>query len=278
MNFFLKEFIVDALLRYFGGKNTLKNKILPLIPKYKHFRSVFLGSGGVEFSLSPINSSEIWNDLDGELTNFYHVLQNRNTFEEFAHMCNLTLFSEPEFEIAKNRLEMPLEYFGPSVPRALAFFIKNRFSRGGDGISFATSTQRLRRKMNEQVSAWLSVVGGLDEFHTRCKYVEIRKMHFREFIPKFDLPNSFFYLDPPYYPTTRTSGGYKFEMSELEHEELLDLLVDLGGKFLLHGYKNSLYDQYCSDNNWREVSFEVTKSSSSSKNKPKTLETVWMNY
>jgi DNA adenine methylase len=269
---------MEALLKYFGGKNVLKNKIIPLIPEYKHFRSVFLGSGGVEFSLNPINTSEIWNDLDGELTNFYQVLQNRNTFEEFAYMCNLTLFSEVEFEQAKNRLEVPLSYFGPSVPRALAFFIRNRLSRGGDGKTFATSTKRLRRKMNEQVSAWLSVVEGLEEFHTRCRYVEIRKMHFREFIPKFQIEDSFFYLDPPYYPTTRVAGGYKFEMSQLEHEELLDLLANFNSKFLIHGYKNPIYTYYAQKNNWREMSFEVTKSSSSSKTKPKAIETVWINY
>jgi len=269
---------MNALLRYFGGKNTMKSKIIELIPDYKHFRSVFLGSGGVEFSLSPINSSEIWNDLDGELTNFYQILQNRHTFQEFATTCELTMFSEVEFEKAKHRLDIPLNYFGPSVPRALSFFIRNRFSRGGDGVSFATSTSRLRRKMNEQVSSWLSVVDGLEDFHQRCKYVEIRKMHFREFIPKFDIPESFFYLDPPYYPTTRTAGGYEFEMSELEHEELLELLQDISGNFLLHGYKNPLYATFAEKNGWREKSFEVSKSSSSSKTKPKALETVWMNY
>jgi len=265
-------------LKYFGGKSPMIKRLLPLLPKITHFRSAFVGSGSLEFYIDPINKSEIWNDLDSELTNFYEVLRGDSSFKEFQKLCELTPFSEEVFEISKLTSNLPLEYFGTSVHRAWLFFIKNRFSRGGCGISFATSTSRLRRSMNENVSSWLSCIDGLNDFHQRLKYVEIRKMDFRYFIDKFDRDTSFFYLDPPYPQNTRIAGGYSFEMTDSDHLDLLNKCKNLSGKFLLHTYPNKVYIDFAVENNFNIKEFELTKSSSSSKTKPLVKELVITNY
>ena len=266
-------------MRYFGGKRMLSNKILPLIPNnYKHFRSVFLGGGGLEFKLPCHGVSEVWNDLDSQLMNFYSVLQNPEKFRSFCFLCELTPFSEDSFKVASYFTSLPIETFGDSVLAAYYFFVSNRFSRGGDGKSFATSTSRLRRGINEQVSAWLSVVESLPEFHERIKYIEIRKFHFSDFIEKFDSLDSFFYLDPPYMPETRKAGGYEVEMTKDDHEHLLKLLSTLEGRFLLHGYPSELYDDFAEENDWFSEEMTVKKHSSSSQEKPSAIEKVWMNY
>lgn len=268
-------------LKYFGGKSTWYKNLLPYIPDEQTcplFRSVFLGAGGLEFNIQSYGRSEIWNDIDGSLVNFYQILQSPDTFKSLQELLDLTLFSEVTFNAAKTLSKTPLEYFGPSVHRAAAFFIRNRMSRGGAGKDFATSTSRLRRNMNENVSAWLSAVDGLPEFHNRIKYVEIRKMHFREFVPKFDHRDAFFYADPCYLPETRVAGKYDFEMTAEEHGELLQLLSNIEGKFMLHGYASSLYSSFETLNKWNRVEFEIKKSSSSSKVKPISKEIIWMNY
>jgi len=265
-------------LKYFGGKTNMVSKLLTLLPEIVHFRSVFVGSGSLEFQVSPNNKSEIWNDIDGEITNFYEVLRNEATFLQFRKLCELTPFSQELFEQVKVTNNLPFEYFGNSVHRAWAFFIKNRFSRGGDGKNFANSTSRLRRQMNENISAWLTSVEGLIDFHNRLKYVEIRKMDFRYFIEKYDRKDCIFYCDPPYILKSRVAGGYKYEMSDEDHIDLLNILQDIEGKFLLHGYPNEIYSEYIIRNNWNVKEFEVSKSSSSSKIKPKAVELVITNY
>jgi DNA adenine methylase len=268
-----------SVLRYFGGKRLLSSRILPYIPKnYKHFRSVFLGGGGLEFNLNPLGVSEVWNDLDSNLINFYSVLQNPETYKSFCFLCELTPFSEEAYTKASFLSSLPIENFGDSVLLAYSFFISNRMSRGGDGKSFATPTKRLRREINENVSAWLGVVENLPEFHNRIKYVEIRKMDFRDFIEKYDTEESFFYLDPPYLPCTRKAGGYDVEMSESDHEDLLKIISRMKGRFLIHGYPSDLYETFSQENGWSSVELPTKKHSSSQKEKPDAIEKFWVNY
>ena len=269
-----------SLLRYFGGKRLLSSKVEKLLPSdIVHFRSVFLGGGGLEFNLSPIGVSEVWNDLDGQLINFYSVLKNPELFSKFQFLCELTPFSEEEFSKASFMSNLNgVDTFGENVLLAYCFFVSNRMSRGGDGKSFATSTSRLRRGMNEQVSAWLGVVDNLVDFHERIKYVEIRKMDFADFIRKYDSEDSFFYLDPPYLPSTRKAGGYDFEMSEPDHVALLAILSSISGRFLLHGYPSDLYEDFARSNNLDSLEIPVKKHSSSGKVKPEAIEKLWSNY
>ncbi len=268
-----------SLLRYFGGKRMMSSKIINYVPTdIKHFRSVFLGGGGLEFKLDPKNKSEIWNDLDGALVNFYKVLQNPETFKQFTLLCELTPFSEEIFTKASFVTDLNTDIFSESILMAYYFFISNRFSRGGDGKSFATSTSRLRRGMNEQVSAWLGVVEDLPEFHQRIKYVEIRKMDFRDFIKKTDSEDAFFYLDPPYLPSTRTAGGYDCDMTESDHEDLISILSSIRGRFLLHGYPSDMYNHFEMSQSLNSVEITVKKHSSSGKTKPEATEKLWANY
>lgn len=256
----------------------MRQRILEMLPNCRHYRSVFLGSGGVEFSIDPAGKSEIWNDYDKGLMNLYRVLQSETLFEEFKVLCDKTLFSEAEFEAAKLSLSLPLEYFGVSVSWAWKYYVRNRFSRMGNKRDFAVSTSRLRREMNENASAWLSAVDGLEEFHKRLKYVELRQMDFEYFITKFDREDAFFLADPPYLPLTRGKNLYAVEMSESDHVRLLDTLSQIKGKFLLHGYDNPLYHRYAKENSWLVVNFDIKKSSSPKKEKPIAVETVWKNY
>jgi DNA adenine methylase len=267
-----------SLLKYLGGKHTMKSKIIPRIKKTSRFCSVFLGSGGVEFSLDPIGVNEVWNDLDAELINFYNILRSPDTFGSFQRLCELTPFSETEFLASKATLETPLSYFGSSVVRAWRFFVRNRMSRGGSGKSFATHSSRLRRDIGENVSAWLSVVEGLPEFHNRIKYVEIRQMDFRDFIKKYDSFDTFFLCDPPYLPSQRVAGSYTEELTEQDHIDLLEILSDIQGYFLLHGLESDLYRGYKEKHNWTKETFPRKKSSSSKKSKPIYNEIIWRNY
>lgn len=268
----------QTLLKYHGSKFSWRSKIIPLLPDYTHFSSVFLGNAGLEFSLPYVGVSETWNDYSNNLSNLYLVLQNKGMFAEFSRLVGLTLFSETEFWTAKQVVDSPFEYFGPSVNLAWRYYIMNRLSYAGRGTNFATPTSRLRRDMNENVSAYLSAVAYLPEFHKRLQFPDIRCMHFRDFIPQFDRLDGLLYCDPPYMFSTRKSGGYEIEMTDEEHEELLKLLSKIKGKFMLHGFDSELYQRFEKEFGWKRHEFILSKSSSSSKIKPKMKEIIWMNY
>lgn len=285
------------LLRWPGGKSKLAGWIQSHEPKgYTHRYIAFAGSLGELWTWPYEGISETVNDVNYDLINFYNVLRNREMRKDFLEYVTLTPLSKVEFENANVRaLHDP-------VKNAISFFIRNRMSRQGLGRDYVTPTTRIRREMNEQVSAWLSSVDGLADFVQRLLRVELECMDALEFIMKYDHPNAFFYLDPPYLHDTRVAkdayGAY--EMTAYDHVCLLSLLASpefvwkedvaltqrirnllnyrLKGRFLLSGYDNPMYDQVSQACNWRRTTREVTLDSSSKSTKERKTECLWYNY
>src|SRR5208283_3275167 len=64
----------------------------------------------------------------------------------------------------------------------------------------------------------------------RFMRVQIENKDFREIIKQYDRPKTFFYLDPPYVGDTRKSPKvYAHEMVDKDHQDLVDLLLNLKG-------------------------------------------------
>lgn len=268
-----------------GGKAYLAQKIRALFAPHTRYCEPFFGSGAVLFSGDGEAVAEFVNDLDGHLAHFWQVMAHELYFEKFQRAVEAVPFSEPRFEQAKKASETLATMVDTRIPggldrigRAVRFFIINRQSRQGLGRDFATPTSRLRRGMNEQVSAWLSAVEGLPEFHARLKRVEIRCQDAKDFIRELDSPDTLFYCDPPYMHETRsTTKEYgDHEMSDEGHHNLLCCLKLVKGNVVLSGYRSAMYDDHLSK--WRRVDFEIPNQASSAKTKERKIECVWMNY
>lgn len=259
-------------LKYHGGKSYLAKKLRELFPPHKRYCEPFFGGGSVLFSGDGGGVAEFANDLNRELANFWNVLKVVPLFDAFVRLVHSIPFSQEHFARSLDATFDPVE-------RAVAFFIRNRQSRQGLGRDFATPTKRLRRGMNENVSAWLSAVDGLPEFHARLRRVEIRSQPAIDFIRELDSPDTFFYCDPPYVHETRTTTGeYQHEMSDGDHFELLKVLGSIKGKFLLSGYQNATYQLAAINFGWNRKDFEIDNKASGKKVKDKKIESAWMNY
>jgi DNA adenine methylase len=227
--------------------------------------------------------SEVANDLHGELTNFWKVLQNADDFEAFRKKVALTPFSEVEFDEALNateNVESTEDSSGNRVERAHRFFVLARQSRQGLMKDFATlSRNRTRGRINEQVNAWLSVVDGLPEIHERLKNVLILNQDACAVIRKQDGPNTLFYCDPPYVHDSRsTTGEYHHEMNEDQHHKLLGILAGIEGKFMLSGYPSMLYTEYENRHGWKRHDYLIDNKAASGKVKEKKTECLWCNF
>lgn len=280
-------------LKWHGGKRYLARWILSHFPDrddYTHYCEPYSGGLSVLFAHDPDGKSETVNDLNYDLSNFWRVLADPLTAPEFIRIASMTPLSEEEFDSAKMIPALDdiidasaagpfAERITASVYRAVAFFVRYRQSRQGLGKDFATPTTRTRRGMNENVSAWLSAVDGLPEASERLRQVEIRTMDAIKFIRQYDHSRAVFYLDPPYMHATRnTTGEYGCEMTDAEHESLLDVLSELQGKFLLSGYPSDLYHRVAQQNDWRCVAKEIDNKASSKKIKETKTECLWMNF
>ncbi|EMB0750392.1 DNA adenine methylase [Providencia rettgeri] len=90
-------------------------------------------------------------------------------------------------------------------------------------------------------------------------------------------PNdTLFYLDPPYVSDTRVKGNryYNFEMTNEQHQELLNSVKEVNGKVLISGYDSDLYN--CELSTWRKV----TKDSRISAGRGTGIRTecLWLNF
>lgn len=257
-----------------GGKAYLAKWIISLMPAHARYTECCFGSGAVLFAKECEGIAEFINDIDGELMNFWSVLKDVELSKEFIRLANLTPFSQVEFQAAKTNS-------GDAVQRALNFFIVNRQSRQALGKDFATPTIRIRRGLNEQVSAWLSAVEGLPEACERLRRVEIWNCDLIKFIDKLDSYDSLHYIDVPYVHETRTAtSAYQFEMSNGQHLKMLQYLnAGMRGKVMISGYPNGLYDtELTRERGWRTVDLEIDNKSSSSAIKEMKIERLWMNY
>jgi DNA adenine methylase len=210
-----------AALKWHGGKHNLARRLVELMPPDGHYVEPFAGGLSVLLAKDAEGISEVVNDINGDLTNFWRVLQDTDSFKRFRRIVEAVPFSEWEWTNAAASLDA-----ADPVERAVAFFVRCRQSLAGRMDTFAPLTRkRTRRGMNEQASAWISAVDGLPAVHARLGRVVILKRPALEVIRSQDTVKTLFYLAPPYLPETRTSvGQYAHEMDTAAHKELLDVL------------------------------------------------------
>jgi DNA adenine methylase len=230
-------------LKWHGGKHYLASRIVGLMPRHLHYVEPFFGGGAVLLLRDPADPSlwlppnkgvsEVANDVNGRLVNFWRVLQDEKVFSQFVRLAQAIPVAREEWEAAHAH-----KPFGNNpVADAADFFVDCRQSRSGLMKGFTPVTRsRTRREMNGNVSEWLSAVDGLPEVHARLRRVLIENMPAVDLIRREDTPNTLFYCDPPYlHETRKATAAYAFEMTEADHEELLDVLRQCKGKVMLSG-------------------------------------------
>lgn len=289
-------------LKWHGGKGYLADWIISHMPPrveypnapdkddhgWLHYVEPFFGGGAVLLAQQPKGISEVVNDLNKRLTNFWKVLQNDHYCDQFVRILECVPFSKLEHVYADHwdkqdmpRLNMPRVVGDDEfVGKAINFFIACRQSMAGRMDSFAPlSKTRTRRGMNEQASAWINAVEGLPEVHTRLRRVVILNDDALKVIRQQDGPRTLFYCDPPYLHETRaTTGEYAHEMTETQHFDLLKVLSQIKGRFILSGYHSPMYDGDAKRFGWRCVEKQIDNKASSKREKETKTEVLWMNY
>ena len=92
-------------LKTHGGKHYLAQKIIALMPPHTHFVEPFAGGLAVLLAKECEGISEVVNDLDGNFTNFWQVLQDESLFAEFQRRVQAIPFSEVQWRKAQREIE-----------------------------------------------------------------------------------------------------------------------------------------------------------------------------
>ncbi len=264
---------------WYGGKFNHLNWLLPLLPKTQHYCEPYGGSAAVLLNKKPA-AVETYNDIDGEITNFFKVLRNEQ--ETLIKAIGLTPFSREELRIA---CEEPTKELS-DLERARHFFVRARQVR--TGLAQTASAGRWahckltsRANMAGAVSRWLGSVEGLSEIVQRLLRVQIENAPAIEVIQRYDSIDTLFYCDPPYPHDSRTDiNAYKYEMTEAEHRKLANILHAVQGKVALSGYHSPLMNELYGD--WNYIESAPKKAHSTNTNsdnvKQERTEVLWINY
>lgn len=268
-------------LKWHGGKQYLASRIVALMPPHLHYVEPFAGGLAVLLAKNPQGVSEVANDLNGWVSNFWNVLRDPDLGAKLIIWLESTPFSQVEFDASMDQMGTsgaPFFHSMGKVNAAGAFFICCRMSLAGRMKDFAPlSRNRTRRKMNEQVSAWLNAIEGLPAVRDRLARVAILNRPAVEVMRAQDGASTLFYLDPPYVPQTRAAPSvYRCEMSLADHAAFLDCAIELKGKAMISGYECELYADRLK--NWTRHEFDLPNHAAGGANKRRMREIVWCNF
>lgn len=242
------------LLRWHGGKWLLAAWILRHFPAHRVYVEPFGGAWSVGFQ-KPRAYAEIWNDLDDELWNLFHVLKDERGGARLLELIKLTPFSRTEFEEAYKPARSRIE-------RARRLIVRSFMGHGSDGASGLYRTgfrAASNRSGTTPAQDWVNYPPALAQVIDRLRGVVIERRPALQVMARHDAPDTLHFVDPPYLLETRAranrrpdnGGVYRHELTDEQHLELLAALQELAGMVVLCGYPSTTYDEILGD--WKRV-------------------------
>lgn len=251
-------------LRYYGGKFKLAPWIISHFPKHLNYVEPCGGAASVLLH-KPRSLLETFNDLDGNVVNFFRVLRDQP--DELIRKIRLTPWARAEYELSLQPSE-------DSVEKARRYWYRLWASmNGGDALS-AHGTWRITTK----------VVGSVPSDHPykntdqlwviakRFDGVQIDNRLSTDVIERYDNYDTLIYFDPPYVSNTRAQADrYAFEWTDADHAEAANLLRNCAGHVVVSGYACPLYTELYESHGWHRVDKEAQTNSGG-----KRIESLWL--
>lgn len=237
---------MKAPFAYIGSKGWIAESIIQYMPSnMKTFIDGFFGSGGLFFSRPRWAECEIINDLNGDVINFFRVLRDRP--KKLIEVLQLT----PHSRIETRECGKIMHSTKDEVKRALYFFVRAAQSFAGStrGWRMPTSGKNLAQEWKNKTDPVV-----LYRLAERLQRASIECNPALQLIKQYRTRQTFFYLDPPYLNVQwiGSSGYNKHSMTEADHQELIEAVLQSPSMFIVSGYDHPLYAQL-TDQGYRKI-------------------------
>ncbi len=252
----------------------MRQQLTKLIPPHHSYVEPYFGSGVMLFSKSP-SAIETINDLDGEVVNLFRCIKTESN--RLAALVMVTPYSRQiyngSYGITPEVEKLP---GADRCHRACQFLVRCWQSYGArgsrsDGYKGGWKYDASCRESMYNLWNWYHLPEWIIEVAERLRKVQIESRPALEMIEKFNYKNVFMYLDPPYLLETRSRKQYEHEMTESDHEALLEAILQSRAQIMISGYETEMYNAYLEG--WHKEHF----ASCADGGKPRQ-ETIWMNY
>lgn len=276
--------VVKTPIVYYGGKTSIINHILPLVPEHQTYYEGFAGGATLFWAKDPVKNETI-NDRMKIVVNFYRTL--KLNYAPLKRLIDATLIGR---DIHNEGLEIIRAHKRgeevDSIRLAWAFWMCTNFAYsnkigGGykysNDMSVAVPDTLAKRKADFT-----------DALVARIEHAYIENDDAIKIAISRNTPKTFHYFDPPYpnadqghYSGKSLPGGDKYDWEDYE-KLMLFCATECNGKFLLSSYNSEMLQRYVDQYGWRKV--EIThkisglKSHNPAKNRWTRTEVLVRNY
>ena len=279
-------------LSYIGGKSRIAPKlIIPNIPTdIEEFVEVFGGMFWTFFSMDlkqfPNLKKVVYNDFNPLNYNLFKCIQNPTELlgainsidcQKFGVEITPSIYKEQfirfQAEIfAENFSVEPGDY---DVAAKYVYILTQVFSGSKPETS---SFIDLKGKYKSKYLTFRDKLLKPDWIEHFLKITHVENMDFADVIEKYDSPNTYFYVDPPYWKTENYYSNHDFDCQD--HERLSKSLISMEGKFSLSYYDFPLLSEWFPKDTYTWKKKEFAKAAAAKKGKTQTMgeELLIMNY
>lgn len=264
--------IQNPAFRYHGGKFRLAHWVIGHFPRHKVYVEPFGGAAGVLLQKEP-SYAEVYNDIDGDVVNFFRVLQVPEQCARLVELLAVTPYARSEFDRAREPTECAIE-------RARRLLIRSQMGFGSAGATKSRTGFRIdtQRRYGTAQGAWARYPETMAALAQRFSGVLIENRPATRVMVDHDAVDTLHYVDPPYVHSTRSrprSGGkyYRYEMDDAQHLELMACLNALEGQVVVSGYRCDLYDEHLRE--WER--FDTRSRISANRGAGVRVESLWLN-
>lgn len=236
-------------LRYHGAKWRAASWIVSCLPgDHDSYIEPFGGSAAILLN-KPRSPIEVYNDLDGDVVNFFKMLRERP--DDLIRALYWTPFSHAERRLSQEPTDDPLEH-------ARRLYVRSYLTISGPTAQWNSGWRRQKvmsrgrngRGNMKPAAASFMELEHLYRIAERLRGVIIESADALDVIRRYDHPRAVFYVDPPYVAETRKrwkASAYQHEMTDDQHRELAAVLQACAGMVVLSGYDGDLYRELFPD-------------------------------
>ena len=204
-----------------GGKTNVADKIIGMMPEHKVYVEGFAGGAAVYWHKKP-SEKEIINDKFKAIANSYRFIKSH---------------TPEDAETLKKELEG-----GHAISKEEFIKIRERLDSGNVGIEAKTLADLLKLNRNSFSNnkkdychkdgvKGFKILSRMKALKERLQGTKVESMDIIQLIEKYDSPQTFFYLDPPYPEEWAETKATPYSMDDFK--ALMKKLEGIKGKYML---------------------------------------------
>jgi DNA adenine methylase len=278
-------------LSYIGGKSRIGKWIVDFYPQdmetyVETFGGMFWCFFNMDLDRFPNLKRVVYNDFNPLNYNLFKCVQNPSELQKVLDsfpVQQLGVSNTPQ-DYRDRFVQYQTEIFSPNVvinspdyelAAKYVYIVTQVFSGSKPETS---SFIDLKGKYRSKYLSFRDKLSKPDWVEHFLKITDVRNVDFGDAIDEFDSPNTYIYLDPPYWKTENYYSNHDFDSKD--HERLAKVLNSVESKFSLSYYDFELLHDWFPEDQYRWETKEFAKAAAAKKGVKQNMgkELLILNY